>query len=307
MANLQSTDAIQLAGKAANPTPTLPDHAGNHAELKLRFSQILQSSLDTSIILRLFFDNATTVLPLRSLDYRHEQLQESIQLGKTSRHRSQYQLFHAGVEPMGELAFSFSKRFNDYELELLETLISCLILPLRNALLYQQALQAALRDPLTQVGNRVALDATLDRELIIAKRHERSLSLLVIDIDRFKSINDRFGHSVGDEILKIVGEELQSRSRATDLTCRPFRFGGEEFVMVLSNTEAMGATIIAERLRRQIEALTPVIDGNAVNVTVSIGIASLQNGDTRQSLFKRADAALYRAKNDGRNRVCLDA
>lgn len=169
----------------------------------------------------------------------------------------------------------------------------------------EQLKAISLTDGLTQVANRRRFDEKLQAEWLRARRHQSPLSLLLLDIDHFKRVNDELGHLVGDDCLvslaQLCAGELQ---RAGDLLAR---YGGEEFSVLLPSTSEEGAGRVAERLRMAI-ARTPVYptDGGApVNLTVSIGVATLipTDGGEPAELIQRADEALYAAKNAGRNRV----
>lgn len=276
--------------------------AKHSAELRLQLSCLLQTTLELPQILQLFFDSMRQQLAIDGLTYRNDKLITSIELGKNTRNNCHYQLL-TQQDALGELSFSRDKRFAERELQLLETLISCLICPIRNALLYREAVQSALRDPLTGAGNRLALENTLDRDIALATRHQLPLSILAVDIDKFKAINDSYGHSAGDCVLKDVVKLLGHGCRETDSTYRAYRFGGEEFVLILNNTDTAGAMVVAERIRQYIEGMTTTYDNTELKVTVSIGVATLLPGETMSTLFTRADKALYRAKNQGRNQV----
>ncbi|HEY0892218.1 MAG TPA: GGDEF domain-containing protein, partial [Cellvibrio sp.] len=203
---------------------------------------------------------------------------------------------------LGEIIFSRSKRFAEAELITLEFLLSSLIYPLRNAIRYQTAMRLALLDPLTLLGNRAALDTALRRELQMAERHQHELSLLMVDVDFFKKINDEYGHHRGDLVLCEIAKGIQSACRGSDIT---FRYGGEEFVVVLGKTDAERAKIIAERIRQQIAESHIKYNGKTIGTTVSIGIATRHSNEKEHinDLFERADKALYIAKNSGRNCV----
>ncbi len=155
-----------------------------------------------------------------------------------------------------------------------------------------------MRDPLTGVFNRRALSERLEEELERARRHDQPLALLMLDIDHFKTINDRFGHQMGDRVLVELGRCLRRQVRRIDFVAR---YGGEEFVILLPQTDLGGACRFAERLRRDIGALT--VEGLAEPLSVSIGVTARQARDTADDLLKRADDALYAAKRAGRNRV----
>ena len=273
-----------------------------NAELKLQLTSSLQTTLELPQLLKLFFQTAEQHLSITSLYYCNEKLITNIEIGKSSRHSCSYKLA-AQDNMLGELSFSRGKRFEEHELQLLEQFISCLICPIRNAILYREALQSALRDSLTGAGNRLALENTLEREIGLSSRHKLPLSILVVDIDRFKQINDNYGHAAGDRVLKEVVRLLSQGCRETDSAYRAFRLGGEEFVLILNNTTTEGAVVAAERIRHHIETMTTSYDNKAINVTVSVGVATLEDGEEMSSLFSRADKALYEAKNQGRNQV----
>lgn len=158
-------------------------------------------------------------------------------------------------------------------------------------------------DPLTQVLNRRALTVRLASELERARRYDAALSLLMVDLDHFKNVNDEHGHLVGDDVLREFAGVLQHAIRSVDVVAR---YGGEEFVVGLPETALAGAVVFAERLRERI-AETPfaLAHGHPLGLTASIGVAFFPSADvnTVEDLFARADEALYRAKADGRNRV----
>lgn len=170
-----------------------------------------------------------------------------------------------------------------------------------------QTMELAITDALTGLYNRRYLDSHLAALVERAGEKKGDLSLLIVDIDYFKRVNDTHGHDAGDEILREFATRIRRNLRALDLPCR---FGGEEFVIVMPETDYGIASIVAERLRTKIARDPFAIHGGAefVDVTISVGAAYiLHDGDTPESLLKRADNALYRAKAEGRNRVVLAA
>jgi len=269
--------------------------------LRLHVAQLLQSTLDLPQVINFFFESIKREISLGSLSYRHEKLAADIDLGKSGAHSCHYNLISTN-DNLGELTFTRSKRFSEKELQLLETLIGWLISPLRNALKYREALQYTLRDPLTGAGNRIALESTLEREMSLAKRHQIPMALLVIDIDHFKKVNDTYGHSAGDCVLKDAVRLVRNACRKTDAV---FRYGGEEFVVLLNQTDKDGAEIIAERIRQSIEDMTTTFHDIAINVTISVGIATMEYSDTITSLFERGDRALYMAKKERNQAIYL--
>jgi diguanylate cyclase (GGDEF)-like protein len=159
-------------------------------------------------------------------------------------------------------------------------------------------------DSLTGLHNRRLFMDRLDEEVRRVQRHDGCLSVILIDLDHFKQINDRFGHDVGDRVLVAAAARTRSVKRATDVAAR---IGGEEFALLLPATDAAGALHLARRVCSAIEAIdTQLLLGDRVTVTASIGVATVSAGaDAPSELLRRADQALYRAKNGGRNRVCV--
>jgi diguanylate cyclase len=176
----------------------------------------------------------------------------------------------------------------------------------------EEKLQEALRrievlsthDPLTNLYNRRMLETQLDAEVRRARRYRAPLSLVLLDFDHFKEVNDTFGHLVGDRVLARIAERIVSIVRDADFAAR---YGGEEFALVLPSTAIERAYVTAERLRESVEAEPVVIDEVNVPITISAGVAELElEIDEPDDLFRRADQALYAAKDRGRNQVvCL--
>lgn len=168
----------------------------------------------------------------------------------------------------------------------------------------------ATTDELTGLPNRRFFLDSMERELRKLSRtpSPQPLSLLVLDIDRFKAINDRHGHAAGDEVLRRLGRRLSQSVRATDL---PSRYGGEEFAILLPATDSEGARFLAEKLRGEVEAMDVRYEGRRIPVTISLGIAAVDGTvryerEVEEDLLRRADEAMYKAKSSGRNRVVVD-
>lgn len=159
---------------------------------------------------------------------------------------------------------------------------------------------SAQKDHLTQISNRRHLMLRLDEELSRSKRYGHPFSLLVIDVDSFKKINDDFGHLFGDQVLRYIAQTMRSLLRSNDVCGR---FGGDEFVVGLIQTNAHTAFQVAERIREKISAQAFRWQDQESKVTVTIGVATFSNPQTVKDLIALADKALYRAKEDGRNRV----
>ena len=164
----------------------------------------------------------------------------------------------------------------------------------------------AVHDPLTGLANRRLLIEQYQREAIRQRRSGKPLSLLVLDLDHFKSVNDRYGHIAGDTCLKRISAVIASRLRGADLVAR---FGGEEFIVLLPDTDEQGAIIAAENLRKAVADTEIVLLEATVRLSVSIGVSTAKPGESWdfEPLMGIADKAMYRAKKRGRNRVCTSA
>ena len=170
-----------------------------------------------------------------------------------------------------------------------------------------QTIEMAVTDGLTGLHNRRYLDSHLQTLFDRAVARRRPLSMMITDLDRFKAINDTYGHDGGDDVLREFAHRLRKNVRGIDLACR---FGGEKFVVVMPDTEGAVAEKVAERIRAEIARLPFAIgrEGKTAEVTISVGVSALLKGsDTVEDLIKRADVALYEAKNSGRNRVVAKA
>jgi diguanylate cyclase (GGDEF)-like protein len=287
---------------------THPAHPTINPESKHRFAAkvlaltgILQTTLETNELMALFAQELSHFIDFDGLSYHFEELSIAIDLGEQAAHSCHYQLIVSG-EQLGELRLYRMHRFDESELEMVENLLAALLYPLRNTLLYHRAVQTSMLDPLTGVKNRSTLDSSLRREMELSRRQGTTLSVILIDIDHFKLVNDRCGHLYGDQALRAVAQCIEGTIRESDML---FRYGGEEFLILLSGTGTNGAGLLAERLRKRVAELTPHPE-KKMHLTVSLGVTSLRPEESGEALFERVDGALYRAKQAGRNQVSLE-
>lgn len=295
--NINQSPGVQDTHQTYYHTGKVPD--ANSKSLQL--IGILQSTLELEKILELFNDEINSIVPHAGLSCGNKEENYLVKFGEEARHRCSYQLILLDKN-IGELIFYRNSKFTDKEIKQLETMIAALIYPLHNALLYKRAVEKAHRDPVTGVNNRAAMDSALIQEINHARRHRTPLSLIVIDIDKFKQINDTYGHIAGDAILKRVAECMAESVRGSDII---YRYGGEEFVVVLRSTKKPGAKLLAERILKAVESTHYQYDDIDVQITASAGLAMIKKGDTVQSLLERSDKALYQAKEQGRNCVVV--
>lgn len=161
----------------------------------------------------------------------------------------------------------------------------------------------AFTDALTGLHNRHAFDRRLQEEYARWSRYNNPLSMIIVDVDHFKNVNDTYGHLAGDKVLHVIGANLKKSTRQIDFTAR---YGGEEFVVLLPETDLKDAKSVAEKIRQAVEEKPFKSGSNPVRITVSCGVATFQKGDGRKAPFERADEALYLAKRSGRNRCCTE-
>ncbi|MCA1850281.1 MAG: sensor domain-containing diguanylate cyclase, partial [Acidobacteria bacterium] len=219
------------------------------------------------------------------------------------------------IHPLAAVPLIYQKRFmgallvrsddptrvwQENEILLLRTVADQVTVAVNHARLFSQMQQQALTDGLTGCFNRRSFEMQLERDLHMATRMRLPLSLILLDLDNFKKVNDTFGHDAGDVALRLLAEGLRDELRGVDTAAR---YGGEEFAVILPQAGIDGALIVAERLRRRIEQMEVPGVGH---VTASLGIATFpQHASSRDTLVVAADRALYDAKNSGRNCICV--
>lgn len=266
------------------------------AKVFARLPSILQTTLVLEELLALFQEQTRTILAFDSFHFLHQGVCQ-VDSDTAHHHRCHYKLEMNGSY-LGDLTLTRRHKFSDSDITLLEDLLCLLVYPIRNSLLYRQALASALKDNLTGLGNRSAYENSLAREIDLAKRHDHPLTLIVMDIDNFKTINDSYGHHSGDRALKVLADTIIQTLRRSDVA---YRFGGEEFILLLSNTDMASASIVAERIRIAVSQILCNDGKQNFGFTVSLGLAQLQDQEQGYHLFERADMALYQAKQTGRN------
>lgn len=301
---LQTSNTIDFNSarlSLSKPPQTTPNDSvrEDFSERRYRMASSLQTTLDIEQLLQLFLAELKPSVALDGLAYINENQHLQTVTGRKASHSCGYRLITAN-DHLGEIVFYRNTRFSDQNLQAIEVMLSALICPLRNALSYREAVMASLSDPLTGAGNRIALNNALAREINLANRFKQPLSILVMDIDKFKYTNDTYGHSAGDAVLKHLVAIVNKINRNTDLT---FRYGGDEIVVLLNRTNADGALVIAERLRKAFNSEDLQFGDDLLHTSVSIGMTAFLDQDTAETMFTRADKALYLIKGEGGNKV----
>lgn len=277
--------------------------SGEKLDLKVQLNEVLQTSLDLNTLLKLFLEKVSTVVRLDGIHYLNEDLGIEASIAKQSTHSCGYRLI-TNEDKLGEVIFKRSKKFTEKELSILETLLSTLIFPLRNALRFSMAVRTAFTDPLTGAGNRRFLHQTLEREIDLAKRHNQPLSMLMADIDGFRKLHELHGLSNSERVLRELAANLTTLSRTTDAV---FRCEGDQFMIILSNTDKSGANVIAKRILESARSTCAVesqkLREGAETLSLSLGLAVLTGTDSSSSVLERAAKALASAKKHGGNLI----
>lgn len=254
---------------------------------------------DVYQLLHVFVTEVRKMLSFDGIVYWEDTLGLSYSEGTIASVRTDYSL-KLGEQLLGTISFSRGKAFEDQEQARLEGLIAGLMLPLRNAIRYQKAIRYALRDDLTGLRNSNAYYDNIGIEIQRAERYRIPFSLLLINLDDFADVNERYGHNAGNEVLVEVASRLERDARNSDIA---FRKGGDEFLLFLPNTAQTAATIVAARIKHALLSGPYRVDGVDIRFTVSIGVVTVMPDDSPFSLIDRADQALYHAKILGKDRI----
>ena len=289
------------AGITSESTGKYYQVKSNQLNKTWRTSALLQTTLDLKSMIMMFSREVNNSVAHSGIMYRHAESHTELKTGRITKQSCSFQL-RVEKQKLGVITFMRGKSFTQKQRVQLEFLLASLVYPLRNALLYLSAYQASTTDPLTGKSNRLILNTTLKHEIGLFHRYKTPLTLLIMDVDDFKKINDVYGHECGDRVIKVIADTISECVRETDTLVR---YGGDEFVVLLSNTTSRGAYRISEHIRDTLANLNLVYNGKDINFTASIGGASLTESDVGNSLFIRADKALLLAKKSGRNCSCL--
>lgn len=273
---------------------SLPEQESQLNPLQIaKLMQKLVSNLDLQSLLKTYFRELNSWLPIEALSLK--QGEQIMQMGQFSAQRHSHKSFRLSSSHNTQLDYQTASLLSVRQNQLLQEMHNLAKPFISNALEHHQVKQLALQDHLTGLANRASFDKCLGQLISSAKRTSQVFGLLVIDLDNFKQVNDKLGHGEGDRVLSQIGNILEHAIRESD---HGFRFGGDEFACLLPNADSQTNQQIAHRIQSA-TAQDPLL--NKYGVSCSIGSASFSKDDDGQSLFTRADQALYRAKAAGRN------
>lgn len=300
--SVQNTQALRRTTDKLKSIENTSSRLECPVDLRVQLADILQSSLELDIVLNLFLENVSSAVKLDGIHYSNEAQGISRSIAKQSSHSCGYRLI-TSEDKLGEITFKRSRKFNEKELAILESLLVPLINPLRNALRYSDAVSAVFKDPMTGTGNAHMLKDALEREIDLSKRHNQSLSLLLLEIDDLKGFKQNFGRDYHDKVITHLAKNIELVARNTDTV---FRVSDSQFTILLSNTDKNGSQVFIDRLVTCIDQKGLIgkmsAKKNALGMTsprLLLGLTTLTGTDNSKSLLDRARKAL------GHNRKAL--
>lgn len=266
--------------------------ASERAPAKINNSGLLeqlQTTLNLDKLLDIFAMEAARYVNFSGLYFKNQLVSKSLAGSRKSKQERQFEL-KLNDEFIGTLSYGINSPISMSHYKDLKRIHQILLYPLKNALQYHQAMQLAMQDGLTGLGNRRYFDEQLKRAMHNANRHQGQVGLVLGDLNKFKAINDTHGHGVGDEVLKQFANVLRLCIRDSDSV---FRFGGDEFAIIVENASEFALDIIKNRLESSIKENALL---SKYQVTCSLGTTFMNRADNEHTLFERADQALYRQK-----------
>jgi len=263
------------------------DHKDNYRKLAL--AEQLQTTLELSTLLNIFAMEASKFVDFSGLYFKQGELTSSVRGSKPGKRERVFEL-KINNKYLGCLTYAINSPISMTNYKVLTDLHQLLLYPISNAIKYQQAITLAMQDSLTSLGNRRNFDQQLKRAMHHANRQRSKVGLIICDLNKFKLINDTYGHHVGDEVLQQFALALRSSVRDSDSL---FRFGGDEFAVIVEDASEQSLQIIEERVNLALST-NPLLA--KYQIACSLGFTFMNRVDSAKSIFERADSMLYRQK-----------
>jgi diguanylate cyclase (GGDEF)-like protein len=266
------------------------------------FINHLHETLDFYQLFDTFIGEFGTMVPFDSIEFIDEMTQTSLVNGVSGQHHYVYTLKY-GEQSLGSMSITRDTRLTEHEIETTEVMLAGLTLPLRNALRYQQAIRCAQRDELTGLRNGSYYHDIVELEIERAQRYKKPFSLLMFDLDDFKTINTKYSNGAGDAVLVEVARRIEQKARSSDVV---YRNGGDKFLVFLPNTNKPEAIEAAERIKEFVLANKCEYEDKDIAFTLSAGVVTVTCNDTPGRLMDRVSKALFHAKILGKNCIYVE-
>lgn len=289
MQNLNVLENSTPPFNAFNTLNVLADNTSEHNKSNSSLLEQLQTTLSLDTLLTIFATEATRYIKFSGLYFKSTTVSKTLRGSRKTKHERQFEL-KLNNEFIGTLSYSINNPISMHHYKDLQRIHQILLYPLKNALQYHQAMMLAMQDSLTGLGNRRYFDQQLKRAMHNANRHHAQVGLVLGDLNKFKVINDTYGHSTGDQVLIEFATILKTCVRDSDSI---FRFGGDEFAIIVEHASEYALDIIHSRIN---SALKSNVILTKYQVGCSLGTAFMNRADNEGSFFERADQALYRQK-----------
>lgn len=268
---------------------TLFQHNDQQAQRNLALVKQLQTSLDLKKIIDIFAIEVAKYIDFSGLYFKHHDVRATARGSRQAKNERQFELKLNG-KFIGILTYAINSPISMTNYKILSELHELLINPINNAICYHQAMQLAMQDSLTGLGNRRSFDEQITRTMAQATRRHTRVGLILADLNKFKAINDTHGHAVGDKVLVHFANALRASVRNSDTI---FRFGGDEFALIVEDAVENSLSMIESRIKYAIEHDALL---SKYNVSTSLGRTFMTRADNAESFFNRADNALYAKK-----------
>ena len=295
---MQTLNILDNTTPSLNAFNVLANSIGSDSYNNSALLEQLQTTLDLEKLLEIFAMEAARYIKFSGLYFKSKILSKALRGSRKEKHERQFEL-KLNNEFIGTICYSTTKPISMHHYKDLQRIHQTILYPLKNALKYHQAMQLAMQDGLTGLGNRRYFDEQLKRAMHNANRHHAQVGLVLGDLNKFKVINDTYGHNVGDQVLVQCADILRTCVRDSDSI---FRFGGDEFAIIVENASEYALDIIESRINASLK--TNILLAK-YQVGCSLGTTFMNRADNEHSLFERADQALYRQKMNMSKRLSI--
>ncbi len=286
---MQTLNILESTTPSFNAFNVLANSTNSNSPNNSPLLEQLQTTLILEKLLDIFAMEAARYIKFSGLYFKNKMVSKTLRGSRKAKHERQFEL-KINDEFIGTITYSIDKPISMRHYKDLQRIHQTILYPLKNALQYHQAMQLAMHDGLTELGNRRYFDEQLKRAMHNANRHHAQVGLVLGDLNKFKAINDTYGHNVGDQVLIQFADILRNCIRDSDSV---FRFGGDEFAIIVENASEYALDIIESRVDNFLK-VNPLL--SKYQIGCSLGTTFMNRADNERTLFERADQALYRQK-----------